>query len=129
MTALILPDPRRAGNGSTPGRENSQIPPGGEEIFKADINPVVLSIDGNDFEEFSLNVVIPPATELTVTIFDETGYKVRTLLENSDIDVLQLGWDGRDDKGRILSPGIYIISLSLSGGRNESENYPVVIAP
>jgi len=115
--------------GSTPGRENSQIPPGGEEIFRVDIGPVVLSIEGNDFEEFSLNVVIPPATELTVSIFDETGYKVRTLLQDSETDVQQLGWDGRDDKGRILSPGIYIVCLNIAGARNESKNYPVVIAP
>lgn len=116
-------------SGSTPGRENSGIPPGGEEIFRVDIDPVVLSIEGNDFEEFSIEVVIPPATKLTVNIFDETGYKIKTLMEDSETDVQELGWDGRDDKGRILSPGIYIICLSISGARSQSKNYPVVIAP
>jgi len=116
-------------SGSTPGRENSAIPPGGEEVFRVEINPVVLSIEGNDFDVFSIDVVIPPATELTVSVFDETGYKVKTLLENSATTVRQLGWDGRDDNGRILSPGIYIICLSLSGGRSESKNHPVIIAP
>ena len=116
-------------SGSTPGRENSGIPPGGEEVFRVGINPVVLSIEGNDFDVFSIDVVIPPATELTVSVFDETGYKVKTLLENSATTVRQLGWDGRDDNGRILSPGIYIICLRLSGGRGDSKNYPVIIAP
>lgn len=116
-------------DGSTPGRMNSPIPQSGEESFNIVINPIVVSVNNNDFRDFSIEIIIPPACELSVRVFDETGYKVKSLVENSENGVLRIGWDGKDDKGRYLPPGIYIISCILSGRRNESKNYPVIIAP
>jgi hypothetical protein len=115
--------------GSTPGRVNSQIPQNGEESFSVTIDPIVISINIDGFEDFFIDVVTPPATKLTVKIFDETGYKVKSLVDNSETSVLRIGWDGKDDQGRYLSPGIYIISFVLSGRSNEAKNYPIIIAP
>lgn len=116
-------------DGSTPGRANSVVPAGGETAFSVDINPIVVSHADNGFDEFSIAVVIPPATKLTIKIYDETGCRVKSLIENSETNVLELFWDGKDDNGRLLSPGIYLISFDLSGQSNRSKVRPVVIAP
>ncbi|UCC78833.1 MAG: lamin tail domain-containing protein [Candidatus Zixiibacteriota bacterium] len=116
-------------DGSTPGRENSIVPSGGESAFEVNIDPIVVSHANNGFDSFSIEVVIPPATKLTVKIYDETGYKVRSLIENSETNVLGLSWDGKDDNGKPLSPGIYLISFDLSGRSSKSKVCPVVIAP
>jgi hypothetical protein len=115
--------------GSTPGRANSDVPPEGEDAFSVEIEPIVVSRSNIGIGIFAIDVVIPPATELTVTIYDETGYKVRSLIENSEIDVLELSWDGRGDKGSLMPPGIYLISFDLSGQSDRSKTCPVVIAP
>jgi len=116
-------------DGSTPGRANSPVPPGGESSFNVEINPIVISISNDGFADFKIDVVIPPGTELSVNIYDETGYKVRSLAENSEINVLELFWDGKDSNGNSFPPGIYIISFNLSGQSSRSKTFPVVIAP
>jgi hypothetical protein len=116
-------------DGSTPGRVNSQVPQSGEGNFSVTIEPIVISVGDNGFEDFFIDIIAPPGTKLTIKIFDETGYKVKSLLDNSETAVLRLEWDGKDDQGGYLSPGIYIISFVLSGRNNEEKNYPVIIAP
>ena len=116
-------------DGSTPGRVNSSIPPEGGNSFIVEIKPVVISVGDGGFDDFKIDVVIPPAAELSVKIYDETGYRVRSLLENSGTAVQQISWDGKNDHGHSLPPGIYIISFGLSGRSNRIKNCPVVIAP
>ncbi len=116
-------------DGSTPGRTNSVIPPEGENAFSVEIEPVVVSLSNGGSDNFTIDVVIPPAAELTVKVYDETGHKVRSLIESSEINVLEISWDGKDDNGSLLPPGIYLISFDLSGQSDRSKIYPVVIAP
>ncbi|MBN2543842.1 VWA domain-containing protein [bacterium] len=55
----------------------------------------------------TLYISITGATgiEQRIDIFDLTGRKVRSIMANGD----QALWDGRDDKGKVLSSGVYLI--------------------
>jgi len=54
----------------------------------------------------------------TMQIHDVRGRRIRTLEARSNGDTIQLPWDGRDDAGRALPPGVYPwrAVLSLYGG-------------
>ena len=116
-------------DGSTPGRENSPIPPEGEYSFQVEIDPVVLSVGNGESDDFKIRVVVPHASKLSVRVYDETGFKVKSLAENTEATAQEYFWDGKNDQGVYLSPGVYIISFDLSGLSNNSKYYPVVIAP
>ncbi len=51
-------------------------------------------------------------------VFDVAGRKVTTLLDGSVDEGLHVAqWNGRDDLGREVRPGVYFYTLSLSGQR------------
>ncbi len=122
-------------SGGTPGRPNSQlyIPAlSGENILTIEPNP--FSPDGDGFEDivfihYNLNY---PNSRLDLKIFDVRGRKVRWLANNESVG--QTGeklWDGRDDRGRALPIGIYVMYLeALAEGdtRIEKAKRAVVIA-
>ena len=52
-----------------------------------------------------------------IQVFDVTGRKVRTLLERRvDEGAHVVHWNGVDDLGRSVSPGVYFYTLKLGGG-------------
>jgi hypothetical protein len=72
-----------------------------------------LAIDGNYPNPFrsqtQIRFTLPEAREVTVSVYDITGRKVATLLNQS----LRAGphkvrWDGRSGTGRTLSSGVYL---------------------
>gem|GEM_PF-2937477 len=57
--------------------------------------------------------------DVTVTIYDVTGRLVRRLLEleaGAASGVTQCDWDGMDDLGRRVSPGIYFAAIATGRG-------------
>jgi hypothetical protein len=59
---------------------------------------------------------------LTVRVCDLSGRVVRTLLagRGTDDEGPTVAWDGRDDGGRRLSPGIYWVELRAGGERRSA---------
>ncbi len=122
-------------SGGTPGRVNSQlyVPSlAGENILTIEPNP--FSPDGDGFEDiafihYNLN---HPNSRLDLKVFDVRGRKVRWLANNELVG--QTGeklWDGRDDRGRALPIGIYVLYLeALAEGdtRIEKAKRAIVIA-
>ncbi len=55
---------------------------------------------------------LPRALDVEVRVYDLHGRKVRTLVkETQEAGRHLLDWDGRDDRGRVLASGIYLIRL------------------
>ncbi len=85
---------------------------------KADPNPFTPNGDGkNDLTYFSFfvsNLVIE--RPLQIKIYDVTGRIVRTLVDTKTtaqafVEQNAVPWDGRDDGGRLLPPGLYIYQI------------------
>jgi hypothetical protein len=102
-------------SGSTPGRQNSQFyTPASASTNILTIEPNPFSPDGDGFEDitFVRYHLKYPNSRLDLKIFDVRGRKVRWLANNEL--VAQTGeklWDGRDDQGRELPVGIYVVYL------------------
>lgn len=58
------------------------------------------------------------AASITLSVFDVSGRLVRTLLSGEPTVGARLAqWDGRDDQGRLVGSGLYLIRMSAGGDR------------
>jgi hypothetical protein len=82
-----------------------------------DAFPVRLAAGPNPFRG-SLGVSLDlPAGPARVVVFDVRGRAVRALLERDSVgETLQLAWDGRDDRGRVLPAGAYVVQAVTARG-------------
>ena len=81
--------------------------------FKNYPNPFT---DQTNIEFFSAN-----EERITVEVFDISGKKVNTLLDESVAEKQHLVWNGTDTAGRKLNSGIYFIRLSVNGNYKVSK--------
>ena len=90
-------------------------------------NPFTPNGDGiNDWArfQFQLHEVSTPRM-LTVNIYDLSGRRVRQLQEQNAVrglfgeEASILAWDGMDDQGTTVRPGIYVYRIALDADRGE----------
>ncbi|MFH1009755.1 MAG: lamin tail domain-containing protein [bacterium] len=119
--------------GSTPGRRNSQFyAPASASASILTIEPNPFSPDGDGFEDiaFLRYHLRYSNSRLDLKIFDVRGRKVRWLANNELVG--QTGeklWDGRDDQGRELPVGIYVVYLeALAQGDTRIEKAKRAVA-
>ncbi len=63
-----------------------------------------------------LRFALPSATRVRIAVFDVSGRRVRTLAaEELPAGAHAVQWDGRDDAGRTLGPGLYLVRLEAQG--------------
>ncbi len=107
--------------GSTPGRRNSVYVETLPEAGTLSIAPNPFSPDGDGYEDFALiHYRLPMKTgRVHLFVFDIRGRKVRELLNaaptGSERTII---WDGRDDAGRFLPLGLYIVHLQAIDAEN-----------
>ena len=82
--------------------------------------------DGLDLEFEVLQVV--GTSVIAVEVFDLSGRRVRRLLELDDQNGLynsdlfpELAWDGTDEQGGVVPPGLYLIRVAVHGDSRSSE--------
>lgn len=72
-----------------------------------------VQISPNPFrEKVMINYQISPSTDLKIRIYDATGRLVTSLKSGGTSN--SLVWDGRDNVGRAVSPGVYFIRLETN---------------
>ena len=61
----------------------------------------------------TINFDLPEVADVNLVIYDITGRKVRTLVNESAVNAgyLKINWNGRDDYGNSVSTGMYIYRL------------------
>ena len=116
---VVLVVAKNSGSGATSYTFSGQddpaaVEPAGE--FAGDPDPALhgarLSAGPNPFlDELSLRFVSPSSADAAITaeIFDATGRRIRALAGQAASGVANLSWDGRDQSGRPVAPGIYLI--------------------
>ncbi|WP_430811891.1 MULTISPECIES: lamin tail domain-containing protein [unclassified Carboxylicivirga] len=119
---------------ATPGYANSQQAgeePSGKQTFS--ITPEVFTPDGDGNDDFLMLYYNTDETDATATvrIYNARGHEVRYLVNNQTLSATgYFRWDGLNNKGTQLSPGIYIVYCSLvyPSGETVREKLSCVIA-
>ncbi len=134
-------DPLRSAAGAGWTVTTSGVPLTPIVDLHVDPNPFTPNGDGkNDVTviDFSIaNVEVPKA--LTISVFDLTGKKIRTIASlitgthpffgNPLSGGRGILWDGKNDAGKLVLPGVYIIQVSYDVDNGGSfVNKPVVVA-
>jgi hypothetical protein len=110
---------------ATPGRANSPFET--QSVAEA-LSLSTRLISQSKGEKLKIDYVAPSGSNMTIEIFDDSGHKQITLLENVSGQG-QVSWDGKSDADKKLPPGVYILLSTFSGSRNNAKTVPVVIAP
>jgi hypothetical protein len=98
-----------------------RVRPGGFDLLQNEPNPT----DGAT----SIEVRAARGAEATLTIWDSAGRRVKGFLFNAQEGPNRLFWDGRDDRGLPVSPGVYFYRLSArwAGGSYEATRQMTVL--
>ncbi len=107
--------------GNTPGRRNSVFVEWLPEASTLTVSPNPFSPDGDGREDFTLiRYDLPMVTgRVHLFVFDMSGRRVRQLLNNAPTGSQRtVIWDGRDDAGRVLPLGLYIVHLQAIDAGN-----------
>jgi aminopeptidase N len=73
-------------------------------------------------ERAALSFWLPAPCAVRLTLVDVTGARVRTLAEAAfGGGMHELVWDGRDDHGRRVAPGVYTAGLEAAGERRNEK--------
>jgi hypothetical protein len=103
-----------AAEGATPGQENSIYADATPTNATLEITPNPFSPDGDGNEDCAAISYALPFTvaRLRIIVYDRRGRIVRQILSgNQSASSGALLWDGRDDSGRLLPLGVYLIYL------------------
>jgi flagellar hook assembly protein FlgD len=65
----------------------------------------------------TVRFTLPQAARATLSLYDQRGCLVRTLVAAAlPAGEQAVTWDGRDDGGRSVASGVYVVRLSTSQG-------------
>lgn len=124
-----------APSGSTPCERNSVSEAARQSnAFRIGMSSRVMSPDGDGLDDRVIFSFVLPTTGMraNLAVFDSDGRTVKRLLDQRKVGtVVQTIWDGVDEEGRLVRPGIYIVNLGVKrpeGGWEESRS-TLVVAP
>ncbi|MEO0080525.1 MAG: C25 family cysteine peptidase, partial [candidate division WOR-3 bacterium] len=89
------------------------------ELTGAEIAGLRLLVRPNPFQKgTTVNFSLPGETQLKLAVYDLSGRVVRTLaVSRMKPGAYTINWDGRDEAGRKVGQGIYILRLEADGKR------------
>ncbi|MYF72172.1 MAG: hypothetical protein F4175_02000 [Gemmatimonadetes bacterium] len=101
--------------GATPGTANSVR-------FNNDVAELSVVVEPNPFvDQVAITYRVPsPRLHANLWVFDRTGRRVASLLSSIESGSQRVvNWDGSNDNGQVLKPGIYVIYLEVSTPEGE----------
>jgi len=102
--------------GGSPGAMNQVVFTSLGDDVSLTITPEHFSPDGDGFDEtVEITLVAPGSDAYSLRIFDRFGREVRKILDKEEYLSASYEWDGRDDSGRRMPIGIYIVVFEVSG--------------
>ena len=93
-------------------------------------NPFTPNGDGvNDAAAWTFDVyLLTAATDISVTLFNLNGREIREIGMASTAGELVVTWDGTDESGDLVPPGIYLYRLFVDSDTDESKEQLGTIA-
>ena len=88
----------------------------------------ILDISNDEAIDISFNA--PRSSHVAVRVFDVKGRAVATLFDGFCLGSTRTSWDGRDDGGRKVPPGVYIChvqAMARSGEEVKDAAVPIVV--
>jgi flagellar hook assembly protein FlgD len=65
-----------------------------------------------------LSYALPRTSDMSLVIYDASGRRIRTLIRGrQQPGRYQASWDGRDERGGMVSRGVYFCALRTGAGR------------
>lgn len=98
------------------------------QIGMIEVNPATFTPNGdgiNDAAVFSFAVLkVNVARQVAVDFYDLAGRKVRRLSEKRDManGLYRLVWDGRDEGGTLVSPGLYLARVEIDDDARDANS-------
>ncbi|MEE3258063.1 MAG: gliding motility-associated C-terminal domain-containing protein [Candidatus Latescibacterota bacterium] len=93
-------------------------------------NPFTPNGDGiNDEATIQYNLLsLSTPRPIEIALYDLSGRRVRVLFDGLEANgrYLDKAWDGRDDQGQVVPPGLYIARISVAGDSGQAEQSQVV---
>lgn len=115
----------------TPTGPNSQYRPGLLPSGNLRLDPAVISPDNDGRDDFTCLYYSFPGSGnlLNITIYDLAGRPVRYLQQGAVAGTSGFfRWDGLDDKGKRLSPGLYVILTEVINVSGKISRYKMTAA-
>lgn len=93
-------------------------------------NPFTPNGDGvNDAVQWTFDVfLLTAATDVSVTLYNLNGRQIRVIDTPATAGELTLAWDGRDESGNLVPPGMYLYQLYLASDTDDSKQQLGTIA-
>lgn len=103
----------------------------GEIVRAIDYSPKIFTPNGdglNDRMQISYTVIqISEPKPVNVEVYDLAGKRVRILADRDQIGgIYSEEWDGRDDSGKMVPPGNYLVLLKVNSGIGTFERVGLV---
>ena len=96
---------------------------GGNLLRHVQVTPVVTPNGDGVNDEAQIDfIVVQVEGNPNVDIYDLTGSHLRTL----DLDAAGFAWDGRDDAGAVLPPGVYICRIQMEADSGDQSVYRTI---
>ena len=92
-------------------------------------NPFTPNGDGvNDLASIHYQILkLTKEVPITVAIYDLSGRLVRDLYSGTDVSgIYALDWDGLDNSGRLVVPGLYLSRISVDADRGEGDKVALI---
>ncbi len=81
-------------------------------------------------ERMTIEVRTPRRSDVIIEIYDSVGRKATTLYDGVGLGEMSFEWDGRNQNGEIVDPGVYLChvrAVALDGGSVVNDTAPVVV--
>lgn len=108
---------RSENEGGTPGETNRvRVDPEGTSSISIEIDPRIVSPDGDGRDDSTVIVVTTSgSSSYVLRLYDSQGRLVKTFEDHSPDLARSYSWHGRNDSGRRLPIGIYILYFEAVG--------------
>jgi len=112
--------------GSTPGRPNSSEQLSIESEFSISVEPKIIA--RNSGGEIMIALTLETGAVCNIEVLSDAGKRLRTIASGIIDSPATFFWNGTNDSGKPVSPGVYILLVTRNPG-SRIKSVPVVIAP